>query len=105
MSFRGNSSGPFEGSTPGRLFVDRPGKEGRYLFALNVDFFNSEGMTIRGASTSSGIIAAACLNLPLEIRYKPENMYLAGVIPGPKEPRLMELNHYMRPVVDQFSDS
>ena len=52
-------------------------------------------MTICGASTSSGIIAAACLNLPLEIRYKPENMYLAGVITGPKEPRLTELNHYM----------
>jgi len=103
--FQGEFIRTFEGPTAGRLFVDRPGKEGRYLFAFNVDFFNSEGMTIRGASTSSGIIAAACLNLPLEIRYKPENMYLAGVIPGPKEPRLTELNHYMRPVVDQLSDS
>ncbi len=94
-----------EGPTSGQLFIDRPGKEGCYLFALNVDFFNSEGMTTRGASTSNGIISAACLNLPLDIRYKPENTYLAGVIPGPKEPHLTELNHYMRPVVDQLSAS
>ena len=93
--FQGEFIQTFEGPTSGRLFVDRPGKEGRYVFAFNVDFFNSEGMTIRGARASSGIICAACLNLPLEIRYKSENMYLAGVIPGPKEPRLTELNHYM----------
>ena len=94
-----------EGPTSGQLFIDRPGKEGCYLFALNVDFFNSEGITTRSASTSNGIISAACLNLPLDIRYKPENMYLAGVIPGPKELCLTELNHYMRPVVGQLSAS
>lgn len=91
----------FEGPEAGKLFIDRPGHEGRYLFAINVDFFASEGMTLRGANTSSGIIAAACLNLPADIRYKREYMYLT-VIPGPNEPRLTELNHYLRPVVDQF---
>jgi len=92
----------FEGPEVGKLFVDRPGQEGRYLFAINVDFFASEGMTLRGAKASSGIIAAACLNLPADIRYKREYMYLAAVIPGPNEPHLTELNHYVRPVVDQF---
>ena len=29
-------------------------------------------------------------------------MFLATVIPGPNEPFLTELNHYIRPVVDQF---
>jgi len=29
-------------------------------------------------------------------------MYLAAVIPGPNEPHLTELNHHIRPVVDQF---
>ena len=91
----------FEGPEPGKLFIDRPGHEGRYLFAINVDFFASEGMTLRGSNASSGVISAACLNLPADIRYKRENMYLA-VIPGPNEPRLTELNHYIRPVVDQF---
>jgi hypothetical protein len=92
----------FEGPEAGKLFIDRPGHEGRYLFAINVDFFASEGMTLRGATASSGVIAAACLNLPADIRYKREYMYLAAVIPGPNEPGLTELNHYIRPVVDQF---
>ncbi|KAG2069420.1 hypothetical protein BDR04DRAFT_1128846 [Suillus decipiens] len=46
-----------------------------------MDFFNPEGLNIRGASTSCGIISMACLNSPLDIRYKPENMYLMGIIP------------------------
>ncbi len=29
-------------------------------------------------------------------------MYVAGIIPGPKEPHDDELNHYIRPVIDDF---
>ncbi|EIN06944.1 hypothetical protein PUNSTDRAFT_39432, partial [Punctularia strigosozonata HHB-11173 SS5] len=47
-------------------------------------------------------IALACLNLPVEIRYAPENLYLAGLVPGPREPTLTELNHYIRFIVDDF---
>ncbi|KAF8230130.1 hypothetical protein L208DRAFT_1205313, partial [Tricholoma matsutake] len=54
-----------------------------------------------GARTSCGIISCACLNLPLDIQYKPENMYLS-IIPGPCGPKLTELNHYIRPVVNDF---
>ena len=94
----------FEGLTAGCLFVDRPGNEGRYVFALFFDFFQvrTEGMKINGASTSCGILSAVCLNLPLDIRYKPENMYIAGVVPGPAEPHTTELNHYVRPIIDDF---
>ncbi len=92
----------FEGPTPGQLFVNRPGKEGRYAFALSFDFFRTEGMKINGASTSSGLISAACLNLPLNIRYNPENMYIAGIVPGPHEPLNDELNHYIRPLIDDL---
>ncbi|KIK20353.1 hypothetical protein PISMIDRAFT_105907, partial [Pisolithus microcarpus 441] len=53
----------FHGPNPRKLFVDR-GDEGRYAFALHVDFFHPEGMKVRGPSTSSGIISMACLNLP-----------------------------------------
>lgn len=91
----------FRGLDPSKLFVDR-GEEGRYLFALHVDFFNPEGMCIHGASTSSGIISMACLNLPLNIQYKPENLYLAGIIPGPKQPSLENLNHYIRLLVQDL---
>jgi hypothetical protein len=94
----------FRGPEPGSLFVDR-GEEGRYAFALHVDFFNPEGLNLRGASTSCGIISMACLNLPLDIRYKPENMYLAGIIPGPKQPSLDNLNHYIRPLINDLVDA
>ncbi len=78
----------FEGPIPGQLFVNRPNKEGRYVFALSFDFFRTEGMKINGASTSSGLISAACMNLPLNIRYNPENMYIAGIVP-------VHMNHSM----------
>ena len=91
----------FEGPIPGTLFVQRPGTEGRYLFALNVDFFNVEGMRVRGANTSCGLISLACLNLPIEIRYLPENMYVI-IIPGPAEPSLTQLNHYLRPLINDM---
>lgn len=102
--FEAEFANKFEGPTPGELFLNG-GDEGRYAFSLNVDFFNVEGMRVRGASTSCGIISMACLNLPIDIRYKPENLYLAGIIPGPREPHQTELNHYLRPLIDDMSIS
>jgi hypothetical protein len=93
----------FEGPSPGTLFIDRQG-EGRYGFTLNIDFFNIEGMRTRGRTTSCGLISMACLNLPYEIRYKPENMYVAGIIP-PDQPSTTELNHYAKPVIDALVES
>ncbi|KAF8874086.1 hypothetical protein BD779DRAFT_1397999, partial [Infundibulicybe gibba] len=54
---------------------------GRYLFSLGFDFFNPLGNKISGTKLSVGLIALVCLNLPIELRYKPENMFLAGIIP------------------------
>ncbi|KAI9569123.1 hypothetical protein HD554DRAFT_2171569 [Boletus coccyginus] len=86
----------FGGLDPLKLFIDRCG-EGYYVFVLHVNFFNPKGMNLHGASTLSGIISMAYLNLPLDIRYKPENMYLAGIIPGPKQLWLENLNYYIHP--------
>jgi len=94
----------FSGPQPGSLFVDR-GEEGHYVFALHVDFFNPEGLNIHGASTSCGIISMACLNLRLDIRYKLENMYLAGIISGLKQPSLESLNHYIHPLINDLVDA
>ncbi|KAF8573647.1 hypothetical protein K439DRAFT_1624920 [Ramaria rubella] len=84
------------GSTPEqkKLFIDH-GTEGCFLFVLNIHFFSPEGMNIRGACTSCGIISMACVNLGMEICYKAENMYISGTITSPCEPSLAELNHYM----------
>ncbi|KIK35812.1 hypothetical protein CY34DRAFT_95451, partial [Suillus luteus UH-Slu-Lm8-n1] len=62
-------------------------------------------MILYGASKSSGIILMACLNPPLDIRYKPENMYLAGINPSPKQPSLEHLNHYIQPLINDMVDS
>ncbi|EIN10109.1 hypothetical protein PUNSTDRAFT_40238, partial [Punctularia strigosozonata HHB-11173 SS5] len=47
-------------------------------------------------------ISLACLNLPIEVRYHPENLYIVGLVPGPKEPTLTALNQYIRLVVDDM---
>ena len=86
------------------LFMDR-GTEGRYLFSMNVDFLNIEGMCIQGAKTSVGLISMVCLNLPTKIQYKPKNMYVGGIIPGPNQPSLTKLNPYIEPLVDQLKSS
>ncbi|EPQ49774.1 hypothetical protein GLOTRDRAFT_51620, partial [Gloeophyllum trabeum ATCC 11539] len=57
-------------------------------------------MTLRGPTKSSTIISMTPLNLGVELMSKPENVYLVGVIPGPKEPSLTQLNNYIRPVIN-----
>ncbi|OAD70570.1 hypothetical protein PHYBLDRAFT_102252, partial [Phycomyces blakesleeanus NRRL 1555(-)] len=41
-------------------------------------------------------------NLPHNERYKPENTLLVGLMPGPKEPKSKEINHYLWPMVDDL---
>lgn len=53
---------------------------------------------------SVSIISLVCLNLPPDICYKPEHMCLVGIMPGPHEPPLMTLNHYLTPLVNNFLD-
>jgi Transposase family tnp2 len=78
------------------------GDEGHYVFSLCCDFFNPLGNKQAGKKKSIGMIALVCLNLPPDLRYKPENMFLAGVVPGPNEPPLDCINPYLKPIVDDF---
>ena len=91
----------FMGPDGETLFIERK-TETRIFFSLNVDFFNVNMVLHRGATTSSGIISMACLNLPANIRYKPEYLYLAAVIPGPTEPTLTNINHFLRPLINDM---
>jgi hypothetical protein len=92
----------FKGPDGNRLFVDGGEKdEARLVFSLNVDWFNVFRSTMRGDSTSTGVIILACLNLPSHLRYRPENMFVS-IIPGPQVPRDSQINHFLRPIVDSF---
>ncbi len=50
------------------------------------------------------MISLVCLNLPPKLRYKPENMFLYAVIPGPNKPPLNCLNHYLQYLVDELEE-
>ncbi|CAK5277777.1 unnamed protein product, partial [Mycena citricolor] len=76
--------------------------EGRYIFSLNFDFFNPLGARQSGKKISVGAFSLVCLNLPIEERYRTENMFLCGIIPGPNEPPLDATNSYFAPLVDCF---
>lgn len=86
----------------GLPFLPPKGSEGRYIFSLSVDAFNPFLNKQAGKKASSTAIYMVCLNLPPSIRYKAENMYLAGVIPGPREPSLTQINHLLEPLVEEL---
>lgn len=66
-----------------------------------MDFFNPN-TNRRAAHESLGIISLANLNLPESIHYSPEFIFPVGIIPGPHEPPLEELNHYIRPIIEEL---
>lgn len=93
-----------------RHFLDRDGSpflpsglsEGRYAFGLSVDAFNPFLNKQAGKKACVTAIYMVLLNLPPYARYKVENMYLAGVIPGLREPSLTQINHLLRPLVNEL---
>ena len=101
--FQGSVIREFKGPDKQTHFsLSGPQDAGRYLFSLGADFFNPLRNIAAGKKISLGIIAVICLSLPIHRRYKPENMFLAGIIPGPKEPRLDLIQPYLRPLIDSF---
>jgi hypothetical protein len=44
------------------------------------------------------------LNLPSHLQYCPQNIFLTGIIPGPKKPLLSDSNHSIKLLVDVLLD-
>ncbi|MBW0556227.1 hypothetical protein O181_095942 [Austropuccinia psidii MF-1] len=75
---------------------------GALAFSIYVDWFNAHGKSTRLASI--GPIMLICLNLPPSERLKPENVYVAGIIPGPKEPTSLQLNYLLILLIKELKD-
>ena len=100
----------------GHLLRDIPGADGqpfmrktsngelRLAWSLCVDWFNPYHNKASGKSASIGSIVMACLNLPPHLRYKPENLYLVGILPK-REPSREQINHILSPIVTKLLHS
>ena len=86
----------------GKLFIQPGNRDGRYVFSLCMDGFNPFIMKEAGKKVSVGAIYMVLLNLPVDVRYQVENMFLVGIIPGPVEPSLEQINHILEPLVDDL---
>ena len=86
-----------------REFVDRDGHQfvaepRSLLLTLNVDWFGP----FENSTYSCGAIYLTVNNLPRSERFKTENVILVGVMPGPREASTSDINHYLRPMVDEL---
>ncbi|KAJ6499739.1 hypothetical protein C8R47DRAFT_1184162 [Mycena vitilis] len=52
----------------------------------------------RGKVVSCGLIILYCLNLPIELRFLLQNVFIVGLIPGPGMPDVWQISH----VLDSF---
>jgi hypothetical protein len=86
----------------GRPFYPGPSTEGQLVFSLSVDSFDPFGNKTAKQSISSTGIWLVLLNLPWYLRYLPQNMYVAGIIPGPHKPSTDKLRHYLQLVVNDL---
>ncbi|PKB93324.1 hypothetical protein RhiirA5_441643 [Rhizophagus irregularis] len=65
---------------------------------LSMDWFQ----LFKNLQFSTGAIYAIICNLFRDERFKPANILTLAMIPGPTEPKLHQLNHYLAPLVDQL---
>ncbi|KLO04849.1 hypothetical protein SCHPADRAFT_840122, partial [Schizopora paradoxa] len=72
--------------TQGLPFMTGNPDELRLAWALSVDWYNPYHNKTAGKTASVGSVAATCLNLPPSLRHRPEYVFLASLIPGPREP-------------------
>ncbi|KAJ3567228.1 hypothetical protein NP233_g6497 [Leucocoprinus birnbaumii] len=86
----------------GKSYFNYSGRESQLAFSLNMDGFNPFTNKQAGKQISTCGIYLVCLNLPPELRYRPENVFLVGVVPGPSEPHVHQINHILKPLVDIF---
>jgi hypothetical protein len=86
----------------GKPFLSPSVREGRYVFSLGVDGFNPFQNKVAKQNVTVTGMYMVCLNLPPDLRYLPENMFLVGIIPGPTKPSTDQINHFLKLLVDDL---
>ncbi|POV98945.1 hypothetical protein PSTT_14106 [Puccinia striiformis] len=94
-------------SSSWKLFLGPNGQQftassNHLAFCLYTDGINAFGNRQAGKHASITFLILVCLTLPVELRFLPENIYIAGIAPGPSEPSLEQTNWILRPVVEQL---
>jgi hypothetical protein len=84
----------------GECFLPGPANETRLAFSFSMDSFNPYHMKEAKQTVSSTAIWLILLNLPPHLRFHHKNMFLAGIIPGPRKPSLSDINHSLNILVD-----
>ncbi|KAF9441441.1 hypothetical protein P691DRAFT_683904, partial [Macrolepiota fuliginosa MF-IS2] len=82
----------------GKPFFSCPQGKSCLAFGLHVDNFSI------GKWGSRTAIYMTCLNLPPSWRHQLENIFLVGLIPGPWEPSITQMNHLLRPLIPFLGD-
>jgi hypothetical protein len=65
---------------------------------INLDWFQPYERT----AYSTGALYAAICNLLCNIRFRPENMLVLDILPGPNEVSLYKINYYLSPIITEF---
>jgi hypothetical protein len=84
----------------GECFLPGPANETRMAFSFSMDSFNPYHMKEAKQTVSSTAIWLILLNLPPHLRFHHKNMFLAGIIPGPRKPLLSDINHSLNILVN-----
>ncbi|MBW0539231.1 hypothetical protein O181_078946 [Austropuccinia psidii MF-1] len=69
---------------------------------IYVDWFSAHGKSTQLASIEP--IMLICPNLPPSEKFKPENVYVSEIIPGPKEPAALQLDYLSIPLINQLKE-
>jgi len=80
-------------------FFNKENADSHIGLMLNMDWFQP----YINSQYSVGVIYVVICNLPRSERFKPGNILTLAVIPGPKEPKLHEINHYLYPIINQLN--
>ena len=84
-------------SVHGKPFLAQPDN---LALLLNIDWFQPFKYT----TYSIGAMYLVIMNLPRSERFKIENIIVVGIIDGPREPKLNQLDQYIAPLVSDMQD-